>query len=85
MIKAEWLDNVTEVESKEQKGVFEQVVHFRTGKTMLDNGQFRLWLFSKLYRELVNAGMTNSPSSLNSLIVMGTACGIQQGWEKLPK
>jgi len=85
LLRAEWLDNITEIESKEQKGVFEQVIHFRTGQTMLENGQFRLWLFSKLYRELVNAGMTTSPSEVHPIIAMGTACGIQQGWEKLSK
>ncbi len=38
------------------KGVFERVLHSRTGATLLDNGKFRLWLFSKLYRELLKAG-----------------------------
>ncbi|HEY4983872.1 MAG TPA: hypothetical protein VIJ24_02300, partial [Verrucomicrobiae bacterium] len=60
LVKAEWLDNVKATESSLQKGVFERVLDFRTGTTLLDNGKFKLWMFSKLYRELLKAGMASA-------------------------
>ena len=81
LVKAEWVENITETESQSQKGVQERVVHFRTGATLLDNGKYKLWMFSKLYRELLNGGMASS-ADLNLVVQMGCAFGIQEGWEK---
>jgi hypothetical protein len=77
------LDNVGATESNLQKGVHERVLHFRTGKTPLENGKFKLWVFSKLYRELLEGGMA-STDDINTLIQMGAGFGMIEGWEKFP-
>jgi hypothetical protein len=84
LVRAEWLENIAESESPLQKGVSERVLSFRTGATQLENGKFKLWIFSKLYRELLKSGGI-STGDLNQLIQMGAALGIQAGWEKLPE
>jgi hypothetical protein len=83
LVKAEWLENVTATESELQKGVHERVLKYREGATLLDNGQYKLWMFSKLYRELLKGGLA-TPADMNVLIQMGMGAGIQQGWEKFP-
>jgi len=83
LVKAEWLDNVKATESDIQKGVSERVLHFRTGATPLENGRYKLWLFSKLYRELTKGGSVSS-EDLNMLVQMGFGFGIQSGWENFP-
>lgn len=83
LVKAGWLEQIAESESPLQKGIYERVLNFRTGETILDNGKFKLWIFSKLYRELATAGMS-SADDIKKLLEMGAAFGIAQGWEKLP-
>ena len=82
-MKAEWLESVQEAESKLQKGVFERVLNFRTGGAISQGGKYKLWQFSKLFRELATSGLS-SIDDLNALVEMGAELGIQERWEKLP-
>ena len=83
LIKAEWIDQITATQSKEQEGVEERAIHWRKGKTPQESGEFKLWVFSKLCRELQKGG-TISAEDVIQLTQFGWAFGVQRGWEILP-
>jgi len=83
LVRAEWLENVAESESQLQKGVHERVLSFRTGKTPLENGKYKLWIFSKLYRELLRGGPITG-DDMKLLIQLGASFGQGEGWENFP-
>jgi hypothetical protein len=83
LVKAEWLENVKATESTEQPGVHERMLQWRMSKNIIECGEFKLWLFSKLQRELALSGPI-SEQDLNLLVQMGAAFGILKGWEKAP-
>ncbi|MGB7768095.1 MAG: hypothetical protein WBN22_04480 [Verrucomicrobiia bacterium] len=83
LVKAEWIDQVTAAESKTPAGVEERVLNWRRGNNLLEDGEFKLWMFSKLYRELQTGGII-SPTDLETLVQLGLTSGLRTGWEKLP-
>ncbi len=75
LVNAEWADNVAT-----PKADFRNII-WRNGQTPADNGQYKLMIFSKLYRELSKDGPL-SQHELNLLVQMGFAFAVQLGIEK---
>lgn len=77
LIRSEWIDNVIIKDG-------EAVLMFRQGETPLENGKLKLWLFSRLHRELIGAGLA-SPEHWHILLQMGLGLGEHEGWEVFPE
>jgi len=83
LVKIQWLDNITAVDSKTDPGAGERKFHWRETRNLFENGEFKLWMFSKIYKEL-EAGGPISNEDLELFVQLGWAFGVKRGWEKLP-
>jgi hypothetical protein len=80
LVKAEWVENA-QVKPGLQGGVTSpQELPWVKGKSPFIDGEFKILMFSRCYRELLKSGPL-SHEEINKIVEMGRAFAIQKGWE----
>jgi hypothetical protein len=80
LIKAEWVENVNDAPGLQYGGTPPSELSWVKGKSPFIDGEFKILMFSRCYRELLKCGPI-SHDEIDKIVEMGRAFAIQKGWE----
>jgi hypothetical protein len=80
LVKAEWVEKVNGTPGPQPELVQQKALTWVKGKSPFIDGEFKILMFSRCYRELLKSGPISS-EEINKIVEMGREFAIQKGWE----
>jgi hypothetical protein len=80
LVKAEWMENINNAPGFRPELVPHPALSWVKGKSPYVDGEFKILMFSRCYRELLRGGPISS-EEISKIVEMGRAFAIQKGWE----